>query len=445
MVDGPVLPIETDADILARQRRERLLSGTQHSMEYSAGGQPVQRVMNASGQLDAFGRLRISEPLTLFDSTHRYNDNNKWNDVITNTSGNVLTEHRTNVSSIGMQVGSSSGDEIIRETNKVFHYQPGKGLLNLNTFLMAPAEANLRQRIGHFGAENGIYFEQDGLNVNWVLRSFSSGSIVESKAEKDNANAQLAWNIDNFDGNGPSGITLDLTKTQITWSDFEWLGAGTVRCGFIVNGKYFTAHKFHNANESTDVYMTTGTLPLRYEITNTGVRGGGNVSLQQTCSTVISEGGIIDNNLPLTVRMTAPKTGIGTAFEPLFSLRIASDSLDAIVIPQEWAALPTGTGDVEIAIIVNGELSNASWDTTTYAHADVDYAANAIANGTIVTSSYTSADNKAGQPLSNSVFDPSNQLGRTQAGVSDVYTLCARAISGTIDIIASGSFQDLTN
>jgi hypothetical protein len=29
-------------------------------------------------QTDAFGRLRVSNPLTLFDSSHRYRDNNLW-------------------------------------------------------------------------------------------------------------------------------------------------------------------------------------------------------------------------------------------------------------------------------------------------------------------------------------------------------------------------------
>ena len=28
---------------------------------------------------DAFGRLRVSQPLTLFDSSHRYRDNGLWN------------------------------------------------------------------------------------------------------------------------------------------------------------------------------------------------------------------------------------------------------------------------------------------------------------------------------------------------------------------------------
>jgi hypothetical protein len=113
MVDGPVLPIETDADVLARRRRERLLTGTQYSMEYSASGKPIQRVRNASGQLDAFGRLRVSDPHTVFDSTHRYRDNGNWNDVLVNNSGNTVVGYEANTSSVLLQVGNSSGDSTI--------------------------------------------------------------------------------------------------------------------------------------------------------------------------------------------------------------------------------------------------------------------------------------------------------------------------------------------
>ena len=107
----------------------------------------------SSYSYDAFGRLRVSNPLTLFDSSHRYADNDLFNEDITGTASSTFN---TDQGLIEMDVGTASGDQIIRESNKVFTYQPGKSLLIMNTFVMDTAKTNLRQRIGYFGSENGF-------------------------------------------------------------------------------------------------------------------------------------------------------------------------------------------------------------------------------------------------------------------------------------------------
>ena len=109
--------------------------------------------------VDAFGRVRVSSPMTLFDSSHRFSDNDLWVDKITGTAAATFS---ANEGLINLSVGTASGDEIIRETTKVFSYQPGKSLLVMSTFVFGEAKANLRQRCGYFGASNGLYFERDG-------------------------------------------------------------------------------------------------------------------------------------------------------------------------------------------------------------------------------------------------------------------------------------------
>jgi hypothetical protein len=106
----------------------------------------------SSTAFDAFGRMRVSEPLTLFDSSHRYADNNLWS-MASGVSGSG--SFNQNEGLIEMNVTNASGSFVTRETTKVFAYQPGKSLLNLNTFVMSPAKTGLRQRVGYFGADNG--------------------------------------------------------------------------------------------------------------------------------------------------------------------------------------------------------------------------------------------------------------------------------------------------
>lgn len=279
---------------------------------------------------DAFGRTRVSSPLTLFDSSHRYRDNNLWTSLIVgagSTVGFVTTQGLVNIG-----IGTTAGCSVIRETTKTFSYQPGKSLLVMSTFVAETPKENLRQRVGYFGADNGIYFEIAGIgstSISFVERSLSLG--------KETRVPQTEWNVDKLDGTGISEITLDPTKAQILWTDIEWLGLGTVRVGFVIDGVFVHCHSFHHANFIQSTYITTASLPLRYEIANTGITTSSS-TLKQVCSTVISEGGYELRGLQQAVgtAITSPVNlpiPAGTYY-PVISLRLKAspNRLDAIVI-----------------------------------------------------------------------------------------------------------------
>jgi hypothetical protein len=278
---------------------------------------------------DAFGRQRMSTPLTLFDSSHRYRDNNLWSGLVVGTGSTV--GFSTAQGLINMTVGVGSTASVIRETTKVFSYQPGKSLQVLNTFVMNPAKANLRQRVGYFGADNGMYLELDGSTLYFAERSLSTGITTQI--------SQNNWNIDTMLGAGhlnPSGVTLDISKAQILWMDIEWLGLGTVRLGFVVDGKFIHCHSFHHANLITSTYITTASLPLRYEIANTGITTSAS-TLKQVCSTVISEGGYelrgLQQAAGTPVQTPVDLTTAGTYYTVLsIRLKATPNRLDAIVI-----------------------------------------------------------------------------------------------------------------
>lgn len=212
---------------------------------------------------DAFGRLRVSNPYTLFDSNNRYADNGKF---ATATTGTATATFNANEGLIDLDVGTASGDEVLRESQVVFAYQPGKSLLIMNSFTFDTAKTNLRQRVGYFGSDNGFYLEQNDSTISLVKRSKVTGSVVNTEVTQAN------FNTDKLDGTGPSGFTLDLTTSQLMFMDMEWLGAGSVRLGFVIEGQFIIAHRFDWANQSTNTgtYITTASLPIRYEITNTG-------------------------------------------------------------------------------------------------------------------------------------------------------------------------------
>jgi hypothetical protein len=389
---------------------------------------------------DAFGRLRVSQPYTLFDSQNRYAADNQF-DV--STTGTGTTTFLPNEAAVKMEVTGAGVGSVLRQSYRSFPYQPGKGLLVLATFVMdSSMSLNLTQRVGYYNDQNGVFFQRvDGV-YSFVLRSYVTGSVSNVRTVN-----QADWNGDKLDGTGDSGFTLDPSKAQILWMDFEWLGVGSVRCGFIINGQYIVCHTFNNANEITNVYMTTAILPVRYEIVTTTAAVA--ASMKAICCSVISEGGFEQTSIDHVARRTTVLGTIGTTFLPVVSIRLASGRTGAVVLPNRVQVLPTTSQNYEVALIKNPTLTAASWTAVpTDSNVEFDVAATATTGGSIVQTDYVTATGSGGtQGLSAATgYNFDLQLGATIAGVSDIYTVAVRTVSGatTGDVVGSLSFYDLT-
>lgn len=395
---------------------------------------------NLNAASDAFGRLRISSPFTLFDNSFRYTDQiQKWRNK---TTGTTTIVHDDNEGLMELTVGTADGDQIIRETSKVFQYQPGKSLLVLNTFVMGDSQENVRMRIGYFGKYDGVFFERDGSTNKIVLRSSVTGSVV------DNAISQTSWNIDKLDGTGPSGLILDSSKAQIFWTDVEWLGVGSVRSGFVINGQFILCHIFHHANEVSSTYMKTATLPVRYEITNTGASSG--ATLKQICSSVMSEGGYTP--LSLTRSASTSLTGKSASdsdYTPMVSLRLKPNRTDAVAIPTEINLYGLQQAAYKYAIIKNPVLTGASWvnlDSTSSVQYDIS--ATSRTNGTVVAEGFFVGDTKGGATsVSLQNFNSSLQLSRgviESDSAGEILTIAVIATTNNDDAVASFTWQEHT-
>lgn len=348
---------------------------------------------SAGTQNDAFGRQRTSSPMTLFDSSHRYKDNGLWN---TFTSGTATGIFNTNQGLVNLTVGSGINDEIIRETTKVCSYQPGKSLLIMNTAVMEAPKAGLRQRVGYYGSDNGIYIELSGSNLNFVERTSVSGSLMETRVP------QSSWNGDKLNGSGSSNLTLDISKAQIFWMDVEWLGLGTVRCGFIINGKFIVAHSFHHANIINSTYITTASLPLRYEIKNAAATSGAS-TLKQICSTVISEGGYELRGLQqaVTIPLDAPRDcTLANTYYPVISLKLKSEFLDAIVILTALSMVGTGNNAVfNWQVVASGTTTGGNWvDAGANSAVQYNISGTSFSGGRVLASGYMTS-NTQGQAV----------------------------------------------
>lgn len=294
----------------------------------------------AGANPDAFGRARVSELFTLGDYKHLYAIDPNFLDSTGN--GGTVSFVADQAAAV-LATSSNTSSYAIHQTKFYHHYQPGKSQLIYSSINFRAPNRNVTKRTGYFDDRDGIYFEQvgsdtaDGSTVsdttqtlNWVIRTYVGGSPSEATYNTTINGTpytykrrvpQSEWNRDPCDGTGPSGFKLDITKTQLCWIDFQWLGVGRVRCGFVHDGEIVLAHEYEHSNVLPTVYISNPNLPVRCEIRNTGTTPGG--AFDQICSTVMSEGGYVESGIDWSIYTTARATPTpGQTRFPLVAIRL---------------------------------------------------------------------------------------------------------------------------
>lgn len=399
-----------------------------------------------SGSIDAFGRWRVSNPITLFDSKQVFDDGDiadsaenfpLYFDNQEISGGSTTTTFDVDAGCTTLGVGATTAGVRVRQTKMRFNYQPGKSQLIFCTFSEFDTSTGIYKGVGYYDDNNGLFFESDEGVVGVTRRTYVSGSAV------DNTVVQSSWNLDTMDGNGKSGITLDFTKTQIAVIDFEWLGVGRVRMGFVVDGLIYYCHEFLNANSLSTVYMSTPNLPIRYEIQNDAT--GAADDFISICSSVISEGGQDSNGALHAHDNAATAIGVTTTKEVLLAIRQRTTHIGQTV-------------DLEFLNIIQSTSSTTWWElhlnptlsgTPTYANLSnsgmqvaVGGGETVSSDGYVVASGYLIGTNQA-KPSANKELLNAIRLGSLIDGTRDEFVLVARSFSGTSTLLSSLSWREL--
>lgn len=393
-----------------------------------------------SPSIDAFFRWRVSNPSTIFDSKQIYDDAPLFWDDIETVGAGTGSSHSTATASTTISVSNTTVGTRVRQTFMRFNYQPGKSQLVIMTGVLdaSGGGTGISQRIGYFDDDNGLFFENDEGTVKVVVRTKTSGSVVNNKT------TQASWNLDTMDGNGSSGITLDFTKTQIFIIDFEWLSVGRVRFGFIVAGKIIYCHQSLNANTLTVPYMSTPNLPLRYEIANDG--NGGVATLNHICSTVIAEGGTEDLGI-LRYKSTGGThvdANVADTIYALVGIKLKSTHVSCTVKLVSFSVVAETDDDFEWLIILNptvagvftyGNETNSCIQTATGA------TANTVTGGTVIDGGFVNAS-KTGAGTAGELKN-ALRLGSKIDGTVDEIVLCVRPLSANADVQGSLTWREL--
>lgn len=414
----------------------------------------VQITTGDSHAIDAFGRFRVSNPVTLFDSKNIYDDPDIVNTLENQplfydnqelTGGGTSTAYNTNQASQSISVSASTAGWRTRQTKMRFNYQPGKSHLVLMTFKFSTSsDTGLIFREGLFDGNNGLFFSIKSGVACFVRRTYTSGSAV------DNEYNQSEWNVDRLDGSGgcynPSGLNLDFTKAQILAFDMEWLGVGRIRFGFVVDGIFHVAHEVRSYNAYSFPHISTPNLPLRSEIINLGTGGAG--TLTQICSTVISEGASADlgKNSYASTNGTHVDCANENTIYAIIGMRLKSAYIGASIdMIEANIQLQTGSHRCEWMMILNPVVTG----TFTYvneANSSVQIA-RASGAGPTVTGGFKMAGGfvESGGVQSGSAGSISSQvpnalrLGSLIDGTTDTLVLCARPIGGSSGVDVEGS------
>jgi len=392
---------------------------------------------------DAFQRVRVSLPDSLFEADFRYSLNPLFFTPVVASSGTVV--HVPLESSALLSTIAAVGSSAILQSAGHFRYLPGKSQLAVMTFVFGAGVAGVVKRVGYFDADDGIFLEQNGTtDVAVVRRTSTSGAPV------DNRVVQASWNLDRLDGTGPSGITLNLAMGQILVIDLQWLGMGRVRIGFSIDGEIVYVHQFLNANVLAVPYMQTASLPVRWEIAGNGV-----ASMTATCAAVSSEGGAELNQGVLRSASTDLTARTFTAGTPLPVIAIRPAALfggKANRVQQQVSAIGllavSGAGDYRWQLIFGtGLVVGGAWGAVdVFSSAEVNRTGTSVSltNAVVVDSGH---DNAGAATRFQQRFD-SMAVSRLlwcvdPAGLQREMAIVLTEVAGSTDIHASMQWREL--
>lgn len=369
--------------------------------------QPNSLPFGDNSAIDAFGRLRVSFPATLFDSKTLHNKSSLfWSQTAVGAGAVVQFTSELNDASVTLSA-AGIGEYAIRQTTQRFNYQPGKSQLGIFTGVLTPV-SNAYKRIGLFQSLTaapfepniGLYFETqtDATSSIAVVQQNDSFLVPTVSARREN------WNIDKLDGTGPSGKTLNLNGANIFMVDYEWLGVGRVRFGFVIDGIICYCHQINNAGNVQGAYLRTPNLPVRAEIRQVGA---GNASMKMICCSVMSEGGSDFTGVTRAVDTGVTPITITTKYNrrALIGVRLQPTKLDSVneVLDASIAVIPQGSStdaSYRYELVHNPTLggSAVTWNNvdvnSNFQYAVVPNNTVTVTGGTVITTGYGNVNTK---------------------------------------------------
>lgn len=201
--------------------------------------------------LTAFGDLRVAELSPIFQGTFEYTVEN------TEILDNVVAAGGTVTQSSGMGVVSTStttASTALMQSHTLARYRAGLGGVARFTALFTSPVADTEQYAGLADTVGSSAAFKNGYMIGYDGSTFG---FHRFQNDVKISVAQSEWD-DPLDGTGPSGMTLDQTKINVFFIQYQYLGAGAIKL-FAEDdstGGMILVHTidFTNANTSPSVF-----------------------------------------------------------------------------------------------------------------------------------------------------------------------------------------------
>jgi hypothetical protein len=385
---------------------------------------------------DAFGRARVSQIIPLWDGKQMHDKQPLFIDE--ELIGGATATHSTTGASTALEV-SSNLDAAIMQTKNRFPYSAGKSQQLFWTFYNFDNEADTTKRVGYFSSNtttpfnstlDGFFLQSDGTNIS--VQVYRSGTAVSQVNRSD-------WD-DSLDGNGASGVTHDFDNNTIMCVDFEWLGVGRIRWCIVKNGLIIPFH-YLDYTDTTQVYMSSPTQPMRWESRASGSTGGTGFTF--ICSAVGSEGatsnigkdgGIDDDGTHLDANAV-------TEWYYAIGMRLQAAKTDSLVSLHNFHLMATTNDNFLYRVLLNPTYASTVTytDVTNYS---VSYGLGVTANtissdGTILDAGTGTANTNIAVAIDNSI-----RMGVDIDGTLDELVIAVKPLSVNLDIHRSINWHE---
>ena len=395
------------------------------AMTYDPYGYPVIRIDDTTKQHTSTNRVKVStNEITDFATFTRSKDEDIFDELITGTAS---ATHEPYLGMVKLEVGGDAGDEVIRQTNRVQRYIPGRQAEVAMSMIFGTPTTGVRRRFGLFDELNGFFFEDSGDGTyRCTLRRNTAGGIVEESFARDE------WNVDPLDGTGPSGITADPTAIQHMTIEFEWYGAGMVEWNFVIDNNKYPIHRIYHANTHDHPWAAKAALPIRIELTNVAGTAGTHTFYQGSHSmTVEAITELLGRQNSVSNAITGKTLTTANTFYPLVAIRLKSDSLDSVVLPDEFSGATLDNTNIFVRAIENPTITGGTWVSMGDDSAvEYNLTATGFTGGSILNTTYISSGNmgQVGKFPNRSITQLSRITTTTLGDTSGIFLLAIASV-----------------
>lgn len=374
-----------------------------------------------STYFDIFGKFEVASPYKLYEYAASYPlDTTRYHDTLTSGSGTV-TRNATKTQ-IELYTTTASGDRALFQTRRNIQYNKANAQQIFFIYRPNPL-SNRRERFGPHDDNNGTFFEIEGSNVNIVVRSSTSGSVVDTKF------AQAAWD-DPLDGNGASGKTIDWTKQTVFKIEFGWLSSRGIRFFIDIEGDIILVKTYLISNTLLVPYFAQSCLPMRFDVENIDTTSQAQTN-SFSCFAFLSSGASQQEGPIRNISSDTTAASATTTETIIDGIRLNSSYLNGSLQAKKLSVLSaSGNTFLRYRLRYNPTLTGAVWAAGNGIH-DTLTSVTSFTGGDIVLSGILALSNNLALSAITSELEQDIYVGRDASNNPDALVLTFETDSST--------------